>query len=262
MPKKEIFELERQLHEQYAINNNSNLSSIIALMTTLLAVFGVYGYVFIHTNIEFANNWGNLIAETNCDKAVYHLDVLILATLSAYFVLIVLYYLANYIGVNQRKEQFITYAIRQNYYHRNNTEYDKVYPKGYTPFNKSITDFVQGLYGEISCILKITFYLITFLTSIKILFNIKSYVFMSGICNASLCDLNWFNSIVFVLSVILTIWVLCCVRRNFYYSYLKREKEYIQKKWLIKKDKINKLQREKSVTCFKKLCCKIKYKNL
>jgi hypothetical protein len=64
MPKKKIFELERQLHEQYAINNNSNLSSIIALMTALLAIFGVYGYVFIHTNIKFADNWGRVINST------------------------------------------------------------------------------------------------------------------------------------------------------------------------------------------------------
>jgi hypothetical protein len=30
------FELEKQLHEQYAINNNANTTSIIALITTLL----------------------------------------------------------------------------------------------------------------------------------------------------------------------------------------------------------------------------------
>ena len=44
-------ELEKQLHEQYAINNNANLSSVIALLVSLFAAIGAYGYVFIHTTV-------------------------------------------------------------------------------------------------------------------------------------------------------------------------------------------------------------------
>ena len=40
--------LELQLHEQYAINNNANLSSIVTLICTILVIFGSYGYVFVH----------------------------------------------------------------------------------------------------------------------------------------------------------------------------------------------------------------------
>ncbi len=55
--KKKIFELNRQLHEQYAINNNSNLGSIIALMTAMLGVLGVNGYIFIYLGSNLAPDW-------------------------------------------------------------------------------------------------------------------------------------------------------------------------------------------------------------
>ena len=55
------FELEKQLHEQYAINNNSNLGSIIAILTTLVSVIGVYGYIFVHSTLDFAKDWGSFI---------------------------------------------------------------------------------------------------------------------------------------------------------------------------------------------------------
>ena len=42
-------ELEKQLHEQYAINNNANLGNIIVLLTALIAVFGAYGYIYLHS---------------------------------------------------------------------------------------------------------------------------------------------------------------------------------------------------------------------
>lgn len=46
-------ELEKQLHEQYAINNNANLGSIIVLLTALIAVFGAYGYIYLHSKFVF-----------------------------------------------------------------------------------------------------------------------------------------------------------------------------------------------------------------
>ena len=40
-----IFELEKQLHEQYAVNNNSNSGTLISLLSTLLVAITGYGYV-------------------------------------------------------------------------------------------------------------------------------------------------------------------------------------------------------------------------
>ena len=40
-----IFELEKHLHEQYAINNNSNSDILISLISALLISFTGYGYV-------------------------------------------------------------------------------------------------------------------------------------------------------------------------------------------------------------------------
>ena len=40
-----IFELEKQLHEQYAVNNNSNAGILISLISALFVAFSGYGYV-------------------------------------------------------------------------------------------------------------------------------------------------------------------------------------------------------------------------
>ncbi len=42
----ETSELEKQLHEQYTIINNSNVSGFVAFMTAILALLGAFGYTF------------------------------------------------------------------------------------------------------------------------------------------------------------------------------------------------------------------------
>ena len=57
-------ELEKQLHEQYAINNNANVSSFVSFLTALFVLFGFFGYTFVYTSPQFADN-GKFILENN-----------------------------------------------------------------------------------------------------------------------------------------------------------------------------------------------------
>lgn len=49
-------EMEKQLHEQYSINNNANTGSIVTLFVAMLASVGAYGYVYLHTKMHFLMN--------------------------------------------------------------------------------------------------------------------------------------------------------------------------------------------------------------
>lgn len=46
------FELEKQLHKQYAINNNAKVSSFVSFIVALFALFGFYGYMYANTTID------------------------------------------------------------------------------------------------------------------------------------------------------------------------------------------------------------------
>jgi len=211
--------LEEQLHEQYAINNNANLASILVLTTSLLGVIGIYGYIFIHTTIDYAKDWGSFVQDEK-----YSLDVLLFATIAVFIILLILFYLSAYLGVNQRKEQFITYAIRIKHYdNKKGSLYDDIFPCNYHPFNKKKSNFIQGLYGEICCILKFLFWFIGVLTIFKIISNFIKY------CGG---DINHYG--LFSLMIFLILFVSCglsfqCIIEKFYSTYRKRENEYYKK---------------------------------
>lgn len=133
--------MELQLHEQYAINNNANLNSIIILIVGLFAALGSYGYVFLHT----ANYFEDVINVN--DSIKYSLTQLTYALVGAVFVIEVMIYICMYQGVAQRCEQFIIYAIRC--YHGKKDFIENIFPSGYNPFNKKRLEIVQGLYGEL-----------------------------------------------------------------------------------------------------------------
>ena len=63
---------EKQLHEQYAINNNSNWSSIVSLFAAIVAVFYGFGYIFVNSSVHFASSFEKLYC--SCTK-IYSLDV-------------------------------------------------------------------------------------------------------------------------------------------------------------------------------------------
>lgn len=125
-----IFELEKQLHEQYAVNNNSNSGVLMSLLSTLLVAITGYGYVL----------YQYLIME--CSIAIVSLTTII-----AMAVMALLHCISVSLGAGQRMEQFITIAIRKKYYKGNKATYEEIFPEGYHPFNKNLHSFVQGLYN-------------------------------------------------------------------------------------------------------------------
>lgn len=137
-------ELESQLHEQYAINNNSNLSSVVTLFVALIAVFGGYGYVFIHSSLwfDFEHFYDN-------STGLYSLDALLFVAMAVFVVIFYMEYICLYQGNHQRFEQFVTYAIRCKYYHEKPEKKEpRLYPSSYTPFDKDDKTMTQGLFVE------------------------------------------------------------------------------------------------------------------
>lgn len=185
-------QLEQQLHKQYAINNNSNVSSFVAMIGALMIVFTGYGYVLI--KFKYPN--------------AFNADLFDLITVVTVFVIAILYCIAVQLGSAQRMEQFITYAIRCKYYDNNPKKLGTIYPNGYAPFNKHITNYIQGVYNTITYIL--------FICSI-------ATIILSGFYVA--WDFEWF--VWLLLSVIIYAmlqWNVCQFTK-----YKKREKEYRNK---------------------------------
>lgn len=128
-------QMELQLHEQYAINNNANVSSIAALFVTMLASVGAYGYVFLHSVNECSC----------CDSSSFTLFDLLATAFATIAVLMMIIYLCISLGCRQRMEQFIIYAIRKKYYD-DDTQYSRIFPKEYHPFEKEGLNMVQSPY--------------------------------------------------------------------------------------------------------------------
>lgn len=135
-----IFELEKQLHEQYAVNNNSNAGTLVSLIGALLVVMTGYGYVLYQYRTS------------QCDDiAIVNLSAII-----AMAVMMLLYCISVSLGANQRMEQFITFGIRAKYYQNQIEQYKSIFPKGYMPFGKKYCDFVQGIYNIWSKVMIVT----------------------------------------------------------------------------------------------------------
>ena len=144
-----VFELEKQLHEQYAVNNNSNAGTLASLMSALFIAISGYGYVLYQYSL--------------CSS--YKISILYIAAFCASVIMALLYCICIHLGAGQRMEQFITFAIRIKHYGLKKSEnidkeglewmqsvkrYEDIYPKDYHPFNKRFDNFVQGIYGLLS----------------------------------------------------------------------------------------------------------------
>ena len=211
-------ELEKQLHEQYAINNNAVLGGIITLACTLIVVIGYYGYVFVNSSVEFSTGFCCLRDE----DGIFYLDALLCSYVISFFILFVLSRFCIYQGIAQRKEQFITFAIRKKYNMDNDDAKQnttiKVLPKDYHPFGKNKREAVQGLYGELLAVFNCVFWLLTIGILIKLISNVVEYdsFYLLGLVEYVIC-------------IIVTILLLIVLKRylnNQMYSYICRQKEY------------------------------------
>ncbi len=161
MEEKQINEIEIQLHEQYADNNNSYLGHIVTLVAGLFAVIAFYGNVFMDASHYFEK----------IEDYSYSLGDLCIVAVCAYIALGIMAYLCIYLGMHQRHEQFVVWAIRNKYYGDNyNNHY--IYSEDYVPFNKNGFEIIKGLYGEFVKIISLVTLCITISLVAKISVNI------------------------------------------------------------------------------------------
>lgn len=205
------FELERQLHEQYAINNNERMSSLITLFVSLFGVIGAYGYMFLHTTSQSASDLGSIYLENE----KYTIDALLLTASICFIIIAIIQHLCIYQGAYQRKEQFIVYAIRvENYIN------DRLFPSTYNPFGKTRRNFVQGIYGELVKIfdfIKISIFVIT---------NLSFYVFFKS--NEIQCITDKYYDVC-IISFLLSIFYIIIYKEKKYLDYFYLELQYSAK---------------------------------
>lgn len=159
-----VQEMEMQLHGQFSADYDSGLSATITLFTTLLAVMYGYGYIFLHSVLQF-RGIGDM-----ADKGLYSLDALLFATLAAHIVLCIMKYVCAYQGISLRLQQFIVYAIRKKSYNcRPEDDQPRVFPESYHPFGKKGNKIVIGIYGHFINILMLIQALVFGATAWKLL---------------------------------------------------------------------------------------------
>ncbi len=216
-------ELEKQLHEQYAINNNAYLSSIITLIVGLFAAIGAYGYVFIHTDVDSLT-----ICSTSTPS--YTFSQLLFTALGCLIVLVIMLSVCIYQGTKQRHEQFVIYAIRYKHHSQiqefigthQQKKFNKTFPNYYNPFEKKGIAVIQGLYGEF---VKIIYFLIILLF-LTMFYKCIPYV----VCPKQIecAELIYLIFLCGVVVIVATIYIVLLFRKQYKkYYYLSEEyKEY------------------------------------
>ena len=232
--------MELQLHEQYAINNNAYLSSIVTLLVGLLAAIGAYGYVFLHSTNYFED-------VVYLPSIKYSLTQLSYALVGAVFVTDVIMCLCIYQGIAQRCEQFIAYTIRYKYGKKDFI--NEIFPPQYYPFGKKGLKIVQGFYGE--------FVKIGIWTQM-LLFISYIYKLCLNIWNYKCCGVNIYAivivCIVFVLCACCNLVVIKCLR-NSEEKYIKKNNEYLKRKIDNEPITLPLLEEDKNDLNKENLCC-------
>lgn len=229
--RKGMNEIEKQLHEQYAINANNNLTALVSIAAVLLSAIGTYGYVFINAGVKT-----NLFA-LNPQFSPVSIEV---AAIVAIIILGVLFHISLYLGANQRMEQFVMFAIRCKYYGEEMKEImsqstgndpncsKRIYPKDYHPFNKTKGNFVQGLHNESLKFYKVI-YLCIVLSSFLSFFS-DSYPANCNLCPNTCCcfcgGIVAFLNLCYFLVVIFTPFICCGSLDSRFTKYTKRCEEY------------------------------------
>lgn len=129
------------IHEQYAVNQNSSLNSLITLFATLLIVVGAFGCVYV----EYLDDW-----------SVWESLNLTVTTIACNMVIaIMILYINLYQGFHLRKEQFTVYKIRRYFQLYKCKIEGNVEVIDWTPYDKNLFDFCQGPYDVFTKILLI-----------------------------------------------------------------------------------------------------------
>ena len=206
-------QLELQLHEQYAVNNNSNLSNFMALLVTFVGIIGFYGYVLIHMNFEILHAIEALDENSKvCAMMKYsgfYIQDLMFVSVASFFIILILYSVSVYIGTKQRREQIQINKIREKAYFGKIDE--KIFPQYYRNADqKNFCDFVQGPSDMFARWLVVTFLGIFFITYCKVC-NYYHDVHIHNTCHC-----------IFITSFVVFIVIMLSIR---YYHFNKYKKE-------------------------------------
>ena len=135
---KNQFELEKQLHEQYAINNNAKVSSFVSFIVALFALFGFYGYIFAHSGYQFSPDMGGKFY----NNGEYSLEIFFLVASVVSLILFFLLKLSLSLSITQRSDQIVIAKIRKDHY---GDKYDKFF-KNYDPYGKKLVQLCSKLF--------------------------------------------------------------------------------------------------------------------
>lgn len=106
--KKEMrFELQSQMHEQYAQNYNAHVNSFLTLLTAFFALFGTLGYVYVHTE----NVWGFSMPS----RETFTLHHYAVTSVFVSAVLCFFSHLCAMFGYIERRDQMMNRNIREEY---------------------------------------------------------------------------------------------------------------------------------------------------
>lgn len=132
--KDKVFELERQLHEQYANNSNAHFKSFITFATAMFALFGAYGWAYIHTprisSIRI-DEWPVVFGNQLSYDAFLLLAIVVVGSLC------ILSAICVFLGYAERRDQMEVRIIRDNY------KFKTVYS---TPFERTYCCYLASYY--------------------------------------------------------------------------------------------------------------------
>ncbi len=162
MSKEKTIELENQLHEQYAINNNANVSSFISFLVSVITIFIGYGYVFAYNTFQFSCKGFSKSVYSLCPKFSY--EVLIYMTIVSVIILTFLILLCIQLGYSHRRDHIIIDKIRDIRYKDCPNDKKEIFGNLYNSSNKKIYNYLPNIY----------MLFIVFFVAIAIIFNITT----------------------------------------------------------------------------------------
>lgn len=149
------FQLQSQLHEQYAQNFNSHVGAFVSILGVIFVVFTALGYVYAHSSIR---SW-NVVVE-NGEYTLHHY-FLLSAMVSG--ILYFLSYLCVMFSYIERRDQRINKYIRDLYHV--NTGYEN-------PNNLNESEFMPEFYKAFFKMLLFSQVFVVLMNVSKILLNI------------------------------------------------------------------------------------------
>lgn len=189
---KRRFELESQLHNQYAENFNSHVGAFVSILGIIFVVFTALGYVYAHTDVT---SW-----DLSTDSEVYSLHHYFIMSMLVSGILFFLSYLCSMFSYIERRDQILNRKIRDKYWVKTGYE---------DPREVDMADFMPEFYKAFFRMLVIAQLTVMIMAIVKISCNI--YLCKNG-------QWTWWGLLYFlsVLLSFLLIYSSSKSKRNYY----------------------------------------------